>query len=145
MKYQTLDRYLVAFAMLSVVAWRVEYLKTAARATPNAPCSNYYQPHEWQAIVDLRHSPTRRPRTTPDDARVHMPGRSTWRLHQQAFPRPTRLPCPLARHEPIRNHRRGLPNIRPPRLVGYKKARSLSHEKATSWKLIPRWRLQAGR
>ena len=51
MKYKTLDRYLVAFAMLSVVAWRVEHLKTAARATPESPCSDYYEPHEWQAIV----------------------------------------------------------------------------------------------
>jgi len=51
MKYETLDRYLVAFAMLSVVAWRIEHLKTAARATPESPCSNYYEPHEWHAIV----------------------------------------------------------------------------------------------
>jgi len=51
MKYETLDRYLVAFAMLSVVAWRIEHLKTAARATPKSPCSNYYEPHEWHAIV----------------------------------------------------------------------------------------------
>jgi len=51
MKYETLDRYLVAFAMLSVVAWRIEHLKTAARATPESPCSNYYELHEWHAIV----------------------------------------------------------------------------------------------
>ena len=51
MKYETLDRYLVAFAMLSVVAWRVEHLKTAARAMPESPCSDCYEPHEWQAIV----------------------------------------------------------------------------------------------
>ena len=51
LKYQKLGRYLVAFSMLSVVAWRVEHLKTAARATPDSPCSKYYEPHEWQAIV----------------------------------------------------------------------------------------------
>lgn len=51
LKYKTLDRYLVAFAMLSVVAWRVEHLKTAARATPESPCSDYYELHEWQAIM----------------------------------------------------------------------------------------------
>ena len=51
MKYERLDRYLVAFAMLSVVAWRVEHLKTAARANPESPCSVYYQRHEWMAIV----------------------------------------------------------------------------------------------
>lgn len=51
LKYERLDRYLVAFAMLSVVAWRIEHLKTAARAKPASPCSDYYQPHEWMAIV----------------------------------------------------------------------------------------------
>ncbi len=51
MKYKKLGRYLVAFSMLTVVAWRIEHLKTAVRATPDAPCSDYYEPHEWQAIV----------------------------------------------------------------------------------------------
>lgn len=51
LKYERLDRYLVAFAMLSVVAWRIEYLKTAARAKPESPCSTYYEPHQWMAIV----------------------------------------------------------------------------------------------
>jgi hypothetical protein len=34
MKYETLDRYLVAFSILSVVAWRIEYLKGATRSDP---------------------------------------------------------------------------------------------------------------
>ena len=51
LKYEQLDRYLVAFAMLSVVAWRIECLKTAARAKPESPCSTYYEPHQWMAIV----------------------------------------------------------------------------------------------
>lgn len=51
LKYETLNRYLVIFAMLTVVAWRVEHLKTAARATPEAPCSDYYESNQWQAIV----------------------------------------------------------------------------------------------
>jgi hypothetical protein len=51
LKYRFLDRYLVAFAMLAVVAWRIEHLKTAARARPDAPCSDYYQRDEWMAIV----------------------------------------------------------------------------------------------
>ena len=37
--------------MLSVVAWRIEYLKTAARAKPDTRCSDYYQLPEWMAIV----------------------------------------------------------------------------------------------
>jgi len=51
LKYELLDRYLVAFSMLAVVGWRIEYLKSAARATPNAPCSNYYTIEQWMAIV----------------------------------------------------------------------------------------------
>lgn len=51
MKYETLDRYLVAFAMLSVVAWRVEYLKGATRHDPDAPCEKYFTPMEWMAIM----------------------------------------------------------------------------------------------
>ena len=33
MKYQTLKRYLAAFAMLAIVGWRVEFLKMALTAT----------------------------------------------------------------------------------------------------------------
>lgn len=51
LKYERLDRYLVAFAMLSVVAWRIEHLKTAARAKPEVPCSEYYQSDAWMAVV----------------------------------------------------------------------------------------------
>ena len=66
MKYRTLERYLKAFAMLAVVAWRVEYLKTAARIEPDAPCSKYFPEEQWVAIVifqtqtrpDKDHPPT---------------------------------------------------------------------------------------
>jgi hypothetical protein len=51
MRYKTLSRYLNAFAMLVVVAWRVEYLKTAVRADPDAPCSMYFSTEQWMAIV----------------------------------------------------------------------------------------------
>jgi len=51
LKYETLSRYLVAFSMLAVVAWRVEHLKMAARAKPDSPCSDYYSEQEWMAIV----------------------------------------------------------------------------------------------
>lgn len=50
MKYETLDRYLIAFSMLSVVAWRVEYLKEAARSDPDSSCEKYFAPGEWMAI-----------------------------------------------------------------------------------------------
>ena len=51
MKYKTLPRYLNAFAMLAVVAWRVEYLKKAARVDPHAPCSKYFTDEQWVPIM----------------------------------------------------------------------------------------------
>jgi hypothetical protein len=68
MKYRHLDRYLKAFAVLSVVGWRVEYLKGATRADPQSSCEKYFPPHEWMAIVsfvnrqpaDPKHPPTTR-------------------------------------------------------------------------------------
>lgn len=58
MKYRTLERYLKAFAMLAVVAWRVEYLKTAARIEPDAPCSKYFSEKHWVPIVIFQtHTP----------------------------------------------------------------------------------------
>lgn len=51
MKYKTLPRYLNAFAMLAVVAWRVEYLKKAARMEPQAPCSKYFTDQQWIPIM----------------------------------------------------------------------------------------------
>ena len=51
MKYETLARYQVAFAMLSVVAWRIEYLKSASRHDEASSCEKYFQPHEWKSVV----------------------------------------------------------------------------------------------
>jgi hypothetical protein len=55
MKYETLDRYLVAFSLLVPVAWRVEYLKGATRITPDAPCDVYFTEPEWTAIMIFRY------------------------------------------------------------------------------------------
>ncbi len=67
MKYETLDRYVVAFSMLTVVGWRVEYLKGATRSDPESSCDKYFATGEWVAImaflgkrVDPRHPPTMR-------------------------------------------------------------------------------------
>ena len=51
MKYETLSRYQVAFAMLSVVAWRVEHLKSAARHDSDCSCEKYFTTDQWKAIV----------------------------------------------------------------------------------------------
>lgn len=48
LKYETLDRYLTALSMLMLVAWRVEYLKGAARHDPEGSCEDYFSAAEWQ-------------------------------------------------------------------------------------------------
>lgn len=51
MKYETLERYVRAFSMLAVVAWRVEYLKGATRHDGESPCTVYFSEDEWMAIM----------------------------------------------------------------------------------------------
>lgn len=51
MRYEELSRYHTAFAILVVVGWRVEHLKFAARAAPDASAEDYFEPHEWIALV----------------------------------------------------------------------------------------------
>lgn len=58
MKYETLERYLVAFSMLIPVAWRVEYLKGATRSDPDSSCEKYFTQGEWMAVIIFL---TRRP------------------------------------------------------------------------------------
>lgn len=48
LKYETLDRYLTAFSLLMIVAWRVEYLKGAARHDGEASCEKYFSAEAWQ-------------------------------------------------------------------------------------------------
>jgi hypothetical protein len=50
MRYETLERYQVAFAMLVVVGWRVEYLKGAARHDSESSCEKYFTKPQWMAI-----------------------------------------------------------------------------------------------
>lgn len=57
MKYETLKRYLVVFAMLTVVAWRVEYLKGATRSDPESSCEKYFSRQEWTAIMAFLRRP----------------------------------------------------------------------------------------
>lgn len=51
MKYETLARYLVAFSILVVVAWRVEYLTGATRSDPDSSCAEYFSAEEWVPIM----------------------------------------------------------------------------------------------
>ena len=71
MKYETLGRYLIAFSMLAVVAWRVEYLKGATRSDPESSCEKYFTPGEWMAVMIFLH---RRPidPTKPPPMRAFM-------------------------------------------------------------------------
>lgn len=50
MKYHTLKRYLIAFSISCVVAWRIEYVKAAARNEPDAPCRKFFTEEEWVPI-----------------------------------------------------------------------------------------------
>lgn len=65
MKYHTLKRYLAAFAILVVVAWRVEYLKMAARADPDAPCDKYLNAQEWIPVATYINKQKADPRCPP--------------------------------------------------------------------------------
>ncbi len=51
MKYETLERYQTAFSMLTIVAWRVEYLKGATRSAPDSSCEKYFTKNEWIPIM----------------------------------------------------------------------------------------------
>ena len=48
----------MAELMLTVVAWRVEYLKGACRADGGSPCTEYFSESEWMAVMIFL---TRRP------------------------------------------------------------------------------------
>ena len=48
LKYETLDRYLTAFAFLMIVGFRVEYLKGAARQDSAASCEKYFSADDWR-------------------------------------------------------------------------------------------------
>ena len=48
LRYETLERYLTAVALLTIVAWRVEYLKGIAREDSEASCEKFFPPEEWQ-------------------------------------------------------------------------------------------------
>jgi hypothetical protein len=51
MKYETLERYQTAFSMLTIVAWRVEYLKGATRSDPDSSCEKYFTKDEWMSVM----------------------------------------------------------------------------------------------
>ena len=65
LKYQKLDRYLTAFAMLSIVAWRVEHLKSAARAEPNVLCEKYFNSEQWIPVYLFANKTDKVPATPP--------------------------------------------------------------------------------
>jgi hypothetical protein len=50
LKYETLERYLTAAALLFIVAWRVEHIKEAARIDGAACCEKYFEACEWKPV-----------------------------------------------------------------------------------------------
>ncbi|MDB5385114.1 MAG: family transposase, partial [Planctomycetaceae bacterium] len=65
LRYETLERYLKAFALFIVIAWRVEYLKGAARLDGEASCEKYFKPEEWQPAYLVYHDGERQPVEPP--------------------------------------------------------------------------------
>lgn len=55
LQYETLDRYLTAFALFMIVGWRVEYLKGAARHDGDTSCEKYFKAEEWQPAYIVFH------------------------------------------------------------------------------------------
>jgi hypothetical protein len=54
-----------ALAVYSVVAWRLLWLTYAARAKPEAACSEVFAKHEWQALYCAVHRTTQVPAEAP--------------------------------------------------------------------------------
>lgn len=65
LKYEELDRYVTALSLLMIVAWRVEYLKGAARLDPNASCETYFEDHEWMPACMVLNQSHERPAEAP--------------------------------------------------------------------------------
>lgn len=65
LRYETLERYLKAFALFIVVAWRVEYLKGAARLDSEASCEKYFEAEEWQPAYLVYHNGGSLPEVPP--------------------------------------------------------------------------------
>lgn len=55
LKYETLERYLKAFALHTIVGWRVEYLKGAARIDSEASVEKYFTADAWTLTYLVYH------------------------------------------------------------------------------------------
>ena len=65
LKYEHVDSYLTAVSMLIVVAWRIEYLKSAAREDPDASCEKYFSMSEWVPVYLVQQKAKKIPSTPP--------------------------------------------------------------------------------
>ena len=65
LKYEHVDSYLTAVSMLIVVAWRIEYLKSAARQDPDASCEKYFSMSEWVPVYLVQQKAKKIPTTPP--------------------------------------------------------------------------------
>ncbi len=75
-QFGTVDNVKRAVATLSIAAWRVLWLVTAARETPNLPCTVVLSAAEWQALYAVAHRGKRLPKTPPTlDEALRMIGR----------------------------------------------------------------------
>lgn len=65
LRYETLERFLKAFALFTVVGWRVEYLKGAARIDQEGSCEKYFHAEEWQPAYLVYHKGSHLPDKPP--------------------------------------------------------------------------------
>jgi hypothetical protein len=63
---ETIERLRSCAALDLVVAWRVLFLTTQSRYTPNAPASAYFAEHEWKALYCYIHRTNELPAQAPD-------------------------------------------------------------------------------
>ncbi len=63
---QTAERLKKCAAIDLVVAWRILYLTTLSRYTPNAPSSGFLAEHEWKALYCYIHRTNQPPAKAPD-------------------------------------------------------------------------------
>ena len=63
---ETAERLRTCAALDLVVAWRILFLTTQCRYTPNAPASAYFAEHEWKALYCYIHRTNQPPAKAPE-------------------------------------------------------------------------------
>lgn len=65
LQLRTAERLSRAFAVYSIMAWRLLWLTYEVRVNPNQPCTVILENYEWQALYGFINKTTRLPQTPP--------------------------------------------------------------------------------